>query len=133
MLLTLKKVKNRHFVFLSTSCRSTITHMWIMYSWIFTFKVCFATKKRTIFYGFSRFKLLKFHHVYFKYLIKFDTTNNSLDFTCTNIKDFMKFTIISCWRLEPERGKTPRWLVFSTKLKAILESKKTQRLGFARV
>jgi len=56
----------------------------------------------------------------------------------TNIKVFSKFFIISLWRLEPWREKTPRWLVF-TKLKAIQNpglhlslhgSKQTQRPGF---
>ena len=50
--------------------------------------------------------------------MKFDTTNNSQDLKCTNIKDFTKFTIISCRSLEPQREKTPRGLIL-TKLKAI--------------
>ena len=40
-------------------------------------------------------------------------TYNFLNFNLIQIKFFMKFTIISCWRLEPYREKNPRWLVFT--------------------
>ena len=58
-------------------------------------------------------------YVYFIPLIKFETTNNSRDFKCTNIKVFSKFTIISCWRPKPWREKNPPKVVGFTKLKAI--------------
>ena len=58
-------------------------------------------------------------YVYFIPLIKFETTNNSRDFKCTNIKVFSKFMIISCWRPKPWREKNPPKVVGFTKLKAI--------------
>ena len=57
-------------------------------------------------------------YVYFVWLIKFDTSNNSRDFKCTNIKDFIKFMIISWLRPRAFKREKPKRLVL-TKLKAI--------------
>ena len=39
------------------------------------------------------------------------------DFKCTNIKDFTKFTIISCWRLQPEKERKPQegWFLLDSR------------------
>ena len=41
----------------------------------------------------------------------------SRDFKCTNIKDFTKFTIISCWRLEPKKERKPQcdWFLLNSR------------------